>query len=99
MQLLEAQLAELLKESKPDPSQIDVLQHEIRLLQKKINVVPFIDTIDIRYNYRIKIPAPSTQAVMFCIMDVSGSMDETKKEIAKRFFILLNLSYFTFSKR
>ncbi len=26
---------------------------------------------------------------MFCIMDVSGSMDEPKKDIAKRFFILL----------
>jgi uncharacterized sporulation protein YeaH/YhbH (DUF444 family) len=28
---------------------------------------------------------------MFCVMDVSGSMDEAKKEIAKRFFILLYL--------
>ena len=28
---------------------------------------------------------------MFCIMDVSGSMDEAKKDIAKRFFILLYL--------
>ena len=36
-------------------------------------------------------PAPSTQAVMFCVMDVSGSMDEPKKDIAKRFFILLYL--------
>ena len=26
---------------------------------------------------------------MFCVMDVSGSMDEAKKDIAKRFFILL----------
>jgi len=29
--------------------------------------------------------------VMFCIMDVSGSMDESKKDTAKRFFILLYL--------
>ncbi|MNR20565.1 hypothetical protein D3C85_1374150 [compost metagenome] len=28
---------------------------------------------------------------MFCIMDVSGSMDESKKDMAKRFFILLYL--------
>jgi hypothetical protein len=34
---------------------------------------------------------PSTQAVMFCLMDVSGSMDEPKKQIAKRFFMLLYL--------
>ena len=28
---------------------------------------------------------------MFCIMDVSGSMDESRKDTAKRFFILLYL--------
>ena len=65
--------------------------NEIELLKKKIHAVPFIDTIDLRYNNRIKIPSPATNAVMFCIMDVSGSMDEVKKDIAKRFFILLYL--------
>jgi uncharacterized sporulation protein YeaH/YhbH (DUF444 family) len=34
---------------------------------------------------------PIAQAVMFCIMDVSGSMDESRKDLAKRFFILLHL--------
>ncbi|MBA2657512.1 MAG: YeaH/YhbH family protein [Tatlockia sp.] len=67
------------------------LERDIDFLKKKIAAVPFIDTIDLRYNNRIRIPAPSTQAVMFCIMDVSGSMDEAKKDIAKRFFILLYL--------
>lgn len=28
---------------------------------------------------------------MFCLMDVSGSMDESMKDLAKRFFILLHL--------
>jgi uncharacterized sporulation protein YeaH/YhbH (DUF444 family) len=65
--------------------------NEIALIKKKILAVPFIDTIDLRYNNRIKIPAPATNAVMFCVMDVSGSMDEVKKDIAKRFFILLYL--------
>jgi uncharacterized sporulation protein YeaH/YhbH (DUF444 family) len=37
------------------------------------------------------VPELTTQAVMFCIMDVSGSMDEEKKYIAKRFFMLLHL--------
>lgn len=67
------------------------LLHKIEALRRKIAAVPFIDTIDLRYNHRVRIPVPSTQAVMFCIMDVSGSMDEAKKEIAKRFFILLYL--------
>ena len=34
---------------------------------------------------------PSSQAGLFCILDVSGSMDESKKETAQRFFILLYL--------
>ncbi|KTD33078.1 hypothetical protein Lnau_2726 [Legionella nautarum] len=80
-------------EATPNPDNVDLmrLQRDIEFLKKKINTVPFIDTIDLRYNNRIRIPAPSTQAVMFCVMDVSGSMDEAKKDVAKRFFILLYL--------
>ncbi len=70
---------------------VDEIQIQIEKLRAKISRLPFIDTIDLKYNNRIKVPSPSTQAVMFCVMDVSGSMDETKKEIAKRFFILLYL--------
>ncbi|MGC1182243.1 YeaH/YhbH family protein [Legionella sp.] len=85
----EEELANLKAEKVPDTNAITELQEQIDYLKKKIQTVPFIDTIDLRYNYRIRIPSPSTQAVMFCIMDVSGSMDEPKKDIAKRFFILL----------
>ncbi len=67
------------------------LEEEILRLQQRIKTIPFIDTFDLRYNHRIKQPKPSTQAVMFCLMDVSGSMDQKRKDIAKRFFILLYL--------
>lgn len=92
-QLREAEEELALLEATPNPENVDILrlQRDIEFLKKKINSVPFIDTIDLRYNNRIRIPAPSTQAVMFCVMDVSGSMDEAKKDIAKRFFILLYL--------
>lgn len=73
----------------PDKLAILRLEKDIEFFKMKIRRLPFIDTTDLRYNNRIRIPAPSTQAVMFCVMDVSGSMDEAKKEIAKRFFILL----------
>ncbi len=91
LRLAEEELARL--EASPNPDKLDRLrlQSAIEFLKKKINAVPFIDTIDLRYNNRVRIPAPSTQAVMFCVMDVSGSMDEAKKDIAKRFFILLYL--------
>jgi uncharacterized sporulation protein YeaH/YhbH (DUF444 family) len=34
-------------------------------------------------------PKPVAQAVMFCLMDVSGSMSEHMKDLAKRFCMLL----------
>jgi hypothetical protein len=74
----------------PEPEKA-TLRAKIDELERHIKSIPFIDPFDLRYNNRVKRPQPSTQAVMFCLMDVSGSMDETKKEIAKRFFILLYL--------
>lgn len=74
-----------------DNEKIKILQEKILKTHKSIANIPYIDSIDIKYNNKIIIPSPSTGAVMFCIMDVSGSMDEAKKDIAKRFFILLYL--------
>lgn len=91
LELAEEALTHLLKQDTPDEAERSVLQQQIERLKKRIGSIPFIDTIDLRYNNRVRIPAPSTQAVMFCVMDVSGSMDEPKKDIAKRFFILLYL--------
>jgi uncharacterized sporulation protein YeaH/YhbH (DUF444 family) len=67
------------------------LRREIERLRARIEAIPFIDPFDLRYSNRTKVPKPSSQAVMFCIMDVSGSMDQMKKETAKKFFILLYL--------
>ena len=76
-----------------DESTQDVREQRkrIHLLREKLASIPFIDPFDLRYNNRIQQPKPTSQAVMFCIMDVSGSMDEQKKDMAKRFFILLYL--------
>lgn len=78
-------------EEQASDRRITALEEEIRHLKERIEAIPFIDTFDLRYNNRIKQPIPSTQAVMFCLMDVSGSMDEIRKDTAKRFFILLYL--------
>jgi uncharacterized sporulation protein YeaH/YhbH (DUF444 family) len=67
------------------------LKEEITELRKRIESVPFIDTFDLRYKNYEKRPIPSSQAVMFCLMDVSGSMDQATKDIAKRFYVLLYL--------
>src|SRR5690606_3999240 len=57
----------------------------------RIARVPFIDEIDLRYRHRVPVAQPISQAAMFCLMDVSASMDERKKDLAKRFFTLLYL--------
>ena len=67
------------------------LDEQIHALRARILGIPFIDPFDLRYVNRVKQPKPSNRAVMFCLMDVSGSMDEGRKDIAKRFFILLYL--------
>ena len=63
----------------------------IEALRKQARHVPYIDPIDLRYRSRVRTPVPSAKAVMFCLMDVSGSMDETRKDMSKRFFMLLYL--------
>ena len=50
---------------------------------------PIIDPLDVRYRRFETEPKPVAQAVMFCLMDVSGSMTEHMKDLAKRFYMLL----------
>jgi uncharacterized sporulation protein YeaH/YhbH (DUF444 family) len=65
------------------------LMAEIEALKAKARRIPFIDPIDIRYRRFETMPKPVAQAVMFCLMDVSGSMSEHMKDLAKRFYMLL----------
>jgi uncharacterized sporulation protein YeaH/YhbH (DUF444 family) len=65
------------------------LRAEIAAFEAKMRRIPYIDPIDIRYRRFESQPKPSAQAVMFCLMDVSGSMSEHMKDLAKRFYMLL----------
>ena len=67
------------------------LREELDLIERALAKIPFIDDFDLKFNINRKQPQPSSKAVMFCLMDVSGSMDQRTKDIAKRFFILLYL--------
>ena len=87
---LQDELDRLRRDCPGDPD-IEQIEREIACLKVRRDAIPFIDPFDLRYSNRIRIPQPSTQAVMFCVMDVSGSMDEQKKQMAKRFFMLLYL--------
>ncbi len=70
---------------------IGQLAREIERLKRRQRAVPFIDPIDVRYSRFSPVLVPRAKAVMFCLMDVSASMGEREKELAKRFFILLHL--------
>ena len=70
---------------------LEEVEEEIKTLERQIKAIPFLDDVDIRYRRHERVPVPVTQAVMFCILDVSGSMGEWEKEMAKRFFMLLYL--------
>ncbi len=80
---LEAELADCGEERRGE------LMAEIEALKAKARRIPFIDPIDIRYRRFEIVPKPAAQAVMFCLMDVSGSMSEHMKDLAKRFYMLL----------
>lgn len=70
---------------------IEETEAQIAELRRSARHVPYLDPIDLRYRNRVKTPVPSAKAVMFCLMDVSGSMDEARKDMSKRFFMLLYL--------
>ena len=91
LRALEQELNELLRAGGEGDPEVKRVRHEILRLRARIEAVPFIDSFDLRYNNHVRIAQPTTQAVMFCLMDISGSMDEEKKNIAKRFFTLLYL--------
>jgi uncharacterized sporulation protein YeaH/YhbH (DUF444 family) len=88
---LDAELQGLLLVCDEHDPRVQRVREEMDGMRRKMNAIPFLDPFDLRYNNRVDRPKPSTQAVMFCIMDISGSMDQSKKDIAKRFFILLYL--------
>jgi uncharacterized sporulation protein YeaH/YhbH (DUF444 family) len=88
--LLEEEI-KALEESGEDPERLSELRVEFDRQVSRSRRVPYIDPLDVRYNRFEHVPKPITQAVMFCLMDVSGSMTEHMKDLAKRFFMLLYL--------
>ena len=57
------------------------LNARIATLRARVERIPYLDPIDLRYRNRVKTPVPTSKAVMFCLMDVSGSMDEDRKSV------------------
>jgi len=91
---IQRKIFELEKVSDPTKAQrrlLKKLHAKAEQLSRKRKVVAYVDPLDVRYNYFVPKPEPSTNAVMFCLMDTSASMGEREKDLAKRFFVLLHL--------
>jgi uncharacterized sporulation protein YeaH/YhbH (DUF444 family) len=82
---------ETLEHQPTSAARIQEIRKELERLQRRLTQIPFLDDFDLRYNNFIQQPIPTTAAVMFCLMDVSGSMTQEIKNLAKRFFILLHM--------
>jgi uncharacterized sporulation protein YeaH/YhbH (DUF444 family) len=91
-QVIAAQAEALEKlETEGDETAIAEARAKLEHLQRRAKLIPYIDPIDVRYRRMESYPAPVAKAVVFCLMDVSGSMDEARKDLAKRFYTLLYL--------
>jgi uncharacterized sporulation protein YeaH/YhbH (DUF444 family) len=91
---LERQIAELEALPEPGPdhaARIAELEARRDALGARVRRIAYIDPVDLRYNRFEPTPQPTAQAVMFCLMDVSSSMTEDMKDLAKRFFLLLHM--------
>jgi len=80
---------EELEESEDQDLRLLELREQLARALRRTSTIPYIDPLDVRYRRFESVPKPVAQAVMFCLMDVSGSMTEHMKDLAKRFYILL----------
>ena len=78
-------------EQASDPKVIAELEEQLAELKRKQIAIPWLDPFDVRYRNFVPHPQPMTKAVMFCVMDVSGSMGQREKDLAKRFFFFLHM--------
>jgi uncharacterized sporulation protein YeaH/YhbH (DUF444 family) len=68
--------------------EIEIIDKQIEYLERKIAGVPSFEKLDLRYRKREKVLVKAAEAVFAMIMDISGSMDEDKKRMARKFFSL-----------
>ena len=87
IKILESKLAELL----PTDPEYQELMIELEMLIKRQRSIAWIDPVDLRFRNFVQQPQPITAAVMFCILDCSGSMGQLEKDLAKRFFFFLSM--------
>lgn len=72
-----------------DNVRLNELEDQIKKHRKKLGLIPEYDDVDMKFRSFARKPVPCAKAVMFCLMDVSSSMDEERKYKAQMFYFLL----------
>ena len=88
---LEEEIARREAELPIDQALLIELRARLAKMVRMRKTIAYVDPIDLQYNRFDRVPRPTTQAVMFCMMDASASMTENLKDLAKRFFMLLHV--------
>lgn len=91
---LDEEIARIEGRDPPEPgddARLAALRDERDRIERRRRLISYVDPVDLRYRRYEANPRPVARAVMFCLMDVSGSMTEHMKDLAKRFFALLHL--------
>jgi uncharacterized sporulation protein YeaH/YhbH (DUF444 family) len=83
---------EALQKQFPTPTisaRVIEIVERLEVLRKKLIIIEGFDRSDLRYRNKEAKPLHTVEAVLIMLMDISGSMDENKKTIARRWFALL----------
>lgn len=67
-------------------TRIKIIEDRIDELKSRIANVPLFEKVDQRFRKTEKVMVKSADAVLIMAMDVSGSMDEERKRLARKFF-------------
>ncbi|MGB9152236.1 MAG: YeaH/YhbH family protein [Alphaproteobacteria bacterium] len=80
----------LTRATEAEQQRIAEIQEELApLVEHKLANEMWVENHDLRFRHDERKPKPISKAVVICVMDVSGSMTEHMKELAKRFYLLM----------
>lgn len=69
-------------------NEVQRINTRIAEIRERIAKLPIFEKVDHRYRKTERVMVKSADAVLMMAMDISGSMDEDKKRIARKFFSL-----------
>lgn len=69
-------------------AEVESITTRIAEIKKRINSMPLFEKVDQRYRKTERVMVKSADAVLMMAMDVSGSMDEERKRLGRKYFAM-----------